>query len=43
MCWKLFLEKKKEKKKKKIERERERERERENFENFFQVKKLTKI
>ena len=34
-------EKKKEKKKKKIERERERERE--NFENFFQVKKLTKI
>ena len=41
MCWKLFLEKKKEKKKKKIERERERERE--NFENFFQVKKLTKI
>ena len=42
MCWKLFLEKKKRKKKEK-NRERERERERENFENFFQVKKLTKI
>ena len=34
---------KKKRKKKEKNRERERERERENFENFFQVKKLTKI